>query len=236
LSTDITQFLLTAIVIAVPIIVAITFHEASHGFVAWRLGDDTAHRLGRVTFNPLRHIDPVGTVLLPAFLYYVTSLTGHPFTFGYAKPVPVNYRQLRNPRRDMVLVAAAGPASNLVLAIASGLLLHLVPVQGSALVTIVFTALAISITVNVILGLFNMIPLPPLDGGRVAVGLLPYPLAVRLARLERHGLFIVLGLVILLPWIGSQIGVDLDIVGWILDPAIRNAERFIYWITGNSAG
>lgn len=234
--SDLTGFLITAIVIAVPIIVAITFHEASHGFVAWRLGDDTAYRLGRVTFNPLRHIDPVGTIALPAFLYYVTSMTGHPFTFGYAKPVPVNYRQLRNPRRDMVLVAAAGPASNLVLAIASGLLLHLVPVQGSALVTVVFTALAISITVNVILGLFNMIPLPPLDGGRVAVGLLPYPLAVRLARLERHGIFIVLGLVILLPWIGSQIGVDLDIVGWILDPTIQSVERFIYWITGNSAG
>lgn len=236
MSSDITEFLVTAVVIAVPIIVAITFHEASHGYVAWRLGDDTAYRLGRVTFNPLRHIDPVGTIALPAFLYYVTSLTGHPFTFGYAKPVPVNYRQLRNPRRDMVLVAAAGPASNLVLAIASGLLLHVVPVQGSALVTLVFTALAISITVNVILGLFNMIPLPPLDGGRVAVGLLPYPLAVRLARLERHGIFIVLGLVILLPWIGRNLGVDLDIIGWILDPAIQYVERFIYWITGNSAG
>jgi len=224
-------FLEAALVIAVPIIVAITFHEASHGFVAWRLGDDTAFRLGRVTFNPLRHIDPVGTIALPAFLYYVTSLTGHPFTFGFAKPVPVNFNRLRNPRRDMVLVAAAGPASNLVLAIASGLLVHVVPVQGT-----LFTALGISITVNVILALFNMIPLPPLDGGRVAVGLLPYPLAVRLARLERHGMFIVLGLVILLPWIGRQIGVDLDILGWILDPAIRHVEGFIYWITGNSAG
>ena len=234
--SDLTGFLITAIVIAVPIIVAITFHEASHGFVAWRLGDDTAYRLGRVTFNPLRHIDPVGTIALPAFLYYVTSMTGHPFTFGYAKPVPVNYRQLRNPRRDMVLVAAAGPASNLVLAIASGLLLHVAPSGGSSLAAVVVTALAISITVNVILGLFNMIPLPPLDGGRVAVGLLPYPLAVRLARLERYGMFIVLGLVILLPWIGGQIGMDLDIVGWILDPAIQNVERFVYWITGNSAG
>ena len=233
---DITGFLLTAIVIAVPIIVAITFHEASHGFVAWRLGDDTAYRLGRVTFNPLRHIDPIGTIALPAFLYYVTSLTGHPFTFGYAKPVPVNFRQLRNPRRDMVLVAAAGPASNLVLAIASGLLLHAAPSEGSTLATLVFSALAISITVNVILGLFNMIPLPPLDGGRVAVGLLPYPLAIRLARLERHGIFIVLGLVILLPWIGRQMGMDLDIIGWILGPAIQHVEGFIYWITGNSAG
>jgi Zn-dependent protease len=222
-------------IIAVPIIVAITFHEASHGFVAWRLGDDTAYRLGRVTFNPLRHIDPIGTIALPAFLYYVTSLTGHPFTFGYAKPVPVDYRRLHNPRRDMVLVAAAGPASNLVLAIVSGLLLHAAPSEGSSLASFLIAALAISITVNVILGLFNMIPLPPLDGGRVAVGLLPYPLAVRLARLERHGIFIVLGLVILLPWIGQQIGLDLDIIRWVLEPAIQYVEGFVYWITGNSA-
>lgn len=233
---DITGFLLTAIVIAVPIIVAITFHEASHGFVAWRLGDDTAYRLGRVTFNPLRHIDPIGTIALPAFLYYVTSLTGHPFTFGYAKPVPVNFRQLRNPRRDMVLVAAAGPASNLVLALASGLLLHAAPSEGSTLATLVFSALAISITVNVILGLFNMIPLPPLDGGRVAVGLLPYPLAVRLARLERFGMIILLIALIGLPLIGQQMGKDLNVLSWIIMPIVDYVQGLIYFVTGNVGG
>jgi Zn-dependent protease len=235
LSSDISTLLLTIAIIAVPIILAITLHEASHGYVAWKLGDDTAYRLGRVTFNPLKHIDPFGTIILPALLYYVSSAAGSPFLFGYAKPVPVNFRQLRNPRRDMVLVAAAGPGINIVLAMISALALHLVP-QGSAVSGIADQMLAISIITNVILALFNMLPLPPLDGGRVAVGLLPYPLSLYLARLERHGMFILLAVIFLLPWLGRQIGMDLDVIGWVLHPLADYVEGLIYWVTGNNAG
>jgi len=235
LSPEITTFLLTVVIIAVPIIVAITMHEASHGYVAWRLGDDTAYRLGRVTFNPLKHIDPFGTIILPALMYYVTSAVGAPFVFGYAKPVPVNFRRLRNPRRDMVLVAAAGPGINIALAVASALLLRFVPAADSAIVDSLRQMLAISIIANVILALFNMLPLPPLDGGRVAVGLLPYPLSLYLARLERYGMFILLAAIFLLPWLGQQVGLDLDIIGWILHPLANFVQGFIYWVTGNPA-
>lgn len=226
--SDITQFLTLAAIIAPGMIVAITLHEAAHGFVAWKLGDDTAYMLGRVTFNPLRHIDLMGTIILPALLVFTTG-----YMFGYAKPVPVNYRRLRNPRRDMVLVAAAGPGANLIIAIVSGLALHLVGGLGSPLVAAIFTY---SISFNVILGIFNMIPLPPLDGGRVAVGLLPYPLSMYLARLERYGMIILIIALIGLPYIGQQIGVDLHVMSWIMGPLVDYGERFVYWITGNSAG
>lgn len=219
---------MNALIIAPPIILAITLHEASHGFVAWKLGDDTAYMLGRVTFNPLRHIDPFGTIILPALLYFSTG-----FVFGYAKPVPVNYRRLRNPRRDMALVAAAGPGINLALAIVSALALHLVPADGSDLIRKMLT---VSIFANVILALFNMLPLPPLDGGRVAVGLLPYPLSLYLARLERYGMFILLAAIFLLPLVGRQIGVDLDIIGWILHPLAEYVGELIYRVTGSITG
>lgn len=225
---DISAFIQIIAIIAVPIIVAITFHEAAHGFVAWRCGDDTAYRLGRVTFNPIRHIDPFGTIILPAILYLTTG-----FMFGYAKPVPVNYRRLRQPRRDMVLVAAAGPGINLLLALASGLLLHFVPVSGSGVAETLSSILVVSVGVNVILAVFNMLPLPPLDGGRVAVGLLPYPLSYYLSRLERYGLLILIGALIILPLIGSQLGMDLSVVWWIVGPIAERIEGFIYWITGN---
>ena len=154
----------------VPALIAITFHEAAHGYLAWRLGDDTAFRMGRVTFNPLKHIDGFGTIVLPALLLLLRA----PFIFGWAKPVPVNFARLRNPRRDMVLV------------------------------------------INVIIAVFNMLPLPPLDGGKVAVGLLPRPLGRRLARLEKWGFLIILGLLFLLPFIGSRLGVDLHIFFWLV--------------------
>jgi len=231
LFSDISSFLTILAIIAVPIILAITLHEAAHGWVAWKCGDDTAYRLGRVTFNPLRHVDPFGTILLPALLYITTG-----FVFGYAKPVPVNFRRLRSPRRDMVLVAAAGPGVNLLLAVVSAIALHLVPDAPSSVRDIARQMLLVSVLANVILALFNMLPLPPLDGGRVAVGLLPYPLSLYLARSERYGMFILLAAIFLLPWLGRQIGMDLDVIGWILRPLAGYVEGFILSVTGNNAG
>jgi len=199
------------LVIAIPVIVAITFHEAAHGYVAWRLGDDTAYRLGRVTFNPIRHIDPVGTIILPALMFLTTN-----FLFGWAKPVPVAFENLRNPRKDMVWVALAGPVTNIVLAILSAWLMRwtwMLPIEAQPWIHL---GLEVSLLINVILAVFNMLPLPPLDGGRVAVGLLPLPLAYALASTERYGIFFLLTVIVLLPLIGQQIGTDLSILPWLL--------------------
>ena len=204
---------------ALPVLIAITFHEAAHGWMASRLGDDTARLRGRVTFNPIRHIDPVGTVLLPGLLLATVG-----FAFGWAKPVPVNVRRLRNPRRDMVLVALAGPGINLLLAFgcAVGFVLMGMYAPPGDLSAWIATNLRNAVIINVILAIFNMMPVPPLDGGRVAVGILPRRLALPLARLERWGLVIVLVTFIAVPMLARETGRgDIDPFRWlVLEPAI----------------
>ena len=214
----------------IPVIIAITFHEAAHGFVAHQLGDDTAWRLGRVTLNPFKHVDLFGTIILPAVLL----LTRAPFLFGYAKPVPVNFRALRNPRRDMVWVAAAGPATNLLLAMAAGFMAHLVIFLPANADHWYLQNLQNAIDINVVLAVFNMIPLPPLDGGRVAVGLLPNVFALPLARLERYGMAIIIGLLFILPILGSNLGIDLNVLGWLISGPTHALIELIIRLTGNS--
>lgn len=211
-----------------PALIAITFHEAAHGFVALRFGDDTAQRAGRVTFNPVKHIDPFGTILLPGLLLLMRA----PFLFGYAKPVPVNFWRLRNPRRDMIWVAAAGPGINLALAFVSAALIHVTPILPDVAQAWAIDNLKNSILLNIILAVFNMLPLPPLDGGRVAVGLLPDALAIPLARLERWGMFIIIGALFILPLLGGQLGINLNIFPWLLGGPVDYLIELILKVTG----
>lgn len=214
----------------IPVLLAVTLHEAAHGWVASKLGDDTALRQGRVTFNPIRHIDLFGTVLLPAALLF---LSGGRMMFGFAKPVPVNFARLRRPRRDMVLVAGAGPATNLGIAVVSAALFHALPLLAGEAREWAGLNLLNSVWINVILCVFNMLPLPPLDGGRVAVGLLPAPLALRLARLERVGILIILGVLFILPMIGGTLGLDLEVFSWLIGRPAQFLAGLIVETFGN---
>lgn len=215
---------------ALPAIIAITFHEAAHGFVARHFGDDTAEKRGRLTLNPLKHIDPVGTILLPAMLL----LTHTGFIFGYAKPVPVNPNALLNPRRDMVWVAAAGPAMNLLLAMVSFALIWPAARMGEAAGHWVVPILLNSILINILLAVFNLIPPPPLDGGKVAVGLLPNTLAVPLAKLNQFGFLILLVVFVVLPMVGEKIGVNLNLFQMLVQPPLHAVMGAVRWMMPNS--
>ncbi len=214
---------------AIPALIAITFHEASHGYVAHLLGDDTAWRLGRVSFNPLVHIDLFGTVVMPAMLLLLRS----PFLFGYAKPVPVNFRALRHPRLDTILVAAAGPAMNLLLTTIAALAFHIVgylPASGAQWLA---DNLKNALVLNVILAIFNLLPFPPLDGGRILVGVLPSTLARWLSHVEPYGLLILIGLLFILPLVGSQLGIYLDPLSRLIMTSTNAVISVILRLTGN---
>ena len=213
-----------------PLLIAITFHEAAHAFVAYRLGDKTAWQLGRVSFNPLKHIDPFGTVMLPGLLLLAHS----PFLFGYAKPVPVNFRNLNNPRLDMVWVALAGPVTNIILATIVAFAFHALPLVPAEAAKWTADNLKNAFLINIVLAIFNMMPIPPLDGGRVAVGLLPQVLAYPLSRLEPYGMLILLGLLILLPVVGAQLGLNLDVISTILRTLTGYVISALLFITGNA--
>jgi Zn-dependent protease len=212
-----------------PIVLAITFHEAAHAWVAERCGDDTARLLGRVSFNPIKHVDPFGTLLLPGLLLLLKS----PILFGYAKPVPVNFGRLREPKRDMIWVALAGPAVNVVLAFVAALLLHPAVYLPPQLAAWVGENLVNAIFINVLLAVFNMLPLPPLDGGRVLTGLLPHRAAWRFAQLERYGLLILIGLLFLVPLAaGSLFQVQFNPLWEGLQPVIRGLYILILTLAG----
>lgn len=196
MNSDLSHIITTIAIYALPVLFSITIHEAAHGYAARRFGDPTAEQLGRITLNPLKHIDPIGTVLMPLFLYIVTA--GN-FLFGYAKPVPVRQDRLFRPKQDMVWVAFAGPASNFVQALIWGFLAVLFSILRFQEGSFMMQMCQAGVVVNLVMCALNLFPLPPLDGGRIAVGLLPNPLSSLLAQVERYGFFIVIGLTMLRP-------------------------------------
>jgi len=203
---------------AIPVLLAITLHEAAHGYAARLLGDDTAWQMGRVTLNPFPHMDLVGTVIMPLMLFFATS---GQFLFGYAKPVPVDFSRLRHPKRDMVWVALAGPAVNLLQALAWAVLIYLLSGMGSEERFFVELAQA-GVLVNLVMFAFNLFPLPPLDGGRIVVGLLPMRLAIGFSHIERYGFFIVMGLVLMgvinTLWMRPIMMATTEGIQWVLQP------------------
>ena len=212
------QLIQTVLIYALPVIFAITLHEAAHGYAAQRLGDPTAAMMGRVTLNPMAHIDPVGTILMPLLLYFSTSGA---FLFGYAKPVPVRFDRLRHPKRDMVWVALAGPGMNLLQALLWGIALYVMVGAGLSERFFIDMCKAGMLT-NVVMFVFNLFPLPPLDGGRILVGLLPWRQALWFSRIEPWGFYIVMALVITgvisSVWMRPLMNLTFDLIQLALSP------------------
>jgi Zn-dependent protease len=209
----------------VPLVIAIVFHEVAHGLVARRLGDRTAEERGRLTLNPIKHIDPFGTVILPLIL-----AISHVPVFGWAKPVPVDYRRLRNPRRDMVLVALAGPGMNFLLALLAATI-SLSGGEPEGAVRFIQDSAYVFVVINIFLGVFNLLPVPPFDGGHVVEGLLPLPLAQRFARIGRYSLLVLVVLLLVLPAISPSA----NIVGRLVSPLVRGIARLFLGIFGLGA-
>lgn len=218
---DASNLIQTVLIYALPVLFAITVHEAAHGYVARHFGDPTAAMLGRLTLNPLKHIDPIGTILMPLLLYFSTSGA---FLFGYAKPVPVDFSRLRHPKRDMIWVALAGPASNFVQAIVWAVLLITLVATGTQERFFLEMARA-GILTNLVMWAFNLFPLPPLDGGRIVAGLLPPKLAYQFSRIEPFGFFIVLALVLLgvvgTWWLHPLMSWGYETLDWMLTPLVQ---------------
>ena len=215
-------------VLAIPVLVAITFHEAAHGFAARRFGDDTAERAGRLTFNPLNHVELVGTILLPVVLFFSTSGAA---MFGWAKPVPVRFDRLQPRRLGQILVSFAGPGVNLALALASALLLVWIPPISGPTFQWVDTTLSMSVRLNVILAIVNLLPIPPLDGGRIVVALLPERVQRALEGYERHGLILV-ALLLVLPILGPQLGIHVNFFSWLVEGPSRYVQGVIESLAG----
>ena len=215
---DIQNLIQTVLIYALPVLFAITVHEAAHGYAARHFGDNTAYMLGRITLNPIKHIDPIGTILMPIMLYFATSGA---FLFGYAKPVPVNFGHLRNPKRDMVWVALAGPASNFIQAIVWAVVM--ITLVGTGMDERFFLEMArAGVLVNLVMWAFNLFPVPPLDGGRILVGLLPWKQAQMVSRLEPYGFFIVMGLVIFgvvgTVWLRPLMSFGYTVINFLITP------------------
>jgi Zn-dependent protease len=232
-----TSWVVDIIVTVIASIGAITLHEAAHGYAAWALGDDTAKLAGRLSLNPVKHVDRFGTIILPGILLISQLvLIGHvSFMFGWAKPVPVNAFRFKHPRQDMALVAVAGPAMNFLLAWLAALALHLTDSWPGYSGDLANELLTMFILTNLVLGLFNLLPIPPMDGGRIVVGVLPLPLAIRWARLERAGIYLVLLFVFLMPQALREFGVNFDPVGSALNTVIPRAMLLVLHLAGHGA-
>ncbi|WP_020591830.1 site-2 protease family protein [Kiloniella laminariae] len=219
---DVGEFLHGLSVWALPVLLAVTLHEAAHAIAARKLGDDTAYQLGRVTLNPLKHIDPFGTILLPVVLIF----SGSPFILGWAKPVPVRFGRLGNPKRDMIFVALAGPVSNLLIAFVAAIGIAVIGIVPDIATVWVFENFKNAILINLMLAAFNMLPILPLDGGRVLTGLLPTPLAIKFSQTERFGMLILLVLIFALPFVGRELGMDLNVIGYIIRTVMQGMLPF----------